>query len=71
MKSRGNGGSIVNVSSVVGIYAVSNYSVYAATKGAVQALTISMALEFGPYQAGLCFISFICFYFEEESEITN
>lgn len=62
MKTRGKGGSIVNVSSVAGMYAIQNYSVYSATKGAVQALTISMALEFGPYQAGLflfCFFVFI------------
>lgn len=66
MKTKGKGGSIVNVSSVAGIYAIQNYSVYSATKGAVQALTISMALEFGPYQAGLFFIFVFCFYFEVE-----
>ena len=50
MKRRGKGGSIVNVSSIAALHAIPNYSVYASTKGAVQALTITMAHEFGPYQ---------------------
>jgi 3-oxoacyl-[acyl-carrier protein] reductase len=42
------GGSIVNISSVVGRYPVANASVYSATKGAVDAITKSLAKELGP-----------------------
>jgi 3-oxoacyl-[acyl-carrier protein] reductase len=42
------GGSIVNISSVVGRHPVANASVYSATKGAVDAITKSLAKELGP-----------------------
>lgn len=42
------GSSIVNVSSLAGISAIQGHSVYSATKAAVDMLTKSMALEFGP-----------------------
>jgi 3-oxoacyl-[acyl-carrier protein] reductase len=42
------GGSVVNISSVVGRHAVANASVYSATKGAVDAITKSLAKELGP-----------------------
>lgn len=42
------GGSIMNISSVVSTLAVPNGSVYSATKGAVDALTRSLAAELGP-----------------------
>lgn len=42
------GGSIVNLSSVVATTPVPNASVYSATKGAVDALTRSLAAELGP-----------------------
>jgi 3-oxoacyl-[acyl-carrier protein] reductase len=42
------GGSIVNISSVVSTMAFPNASVYSATKGAVDALTRSLAAELGP-----------------------
>jgi 3-oxoacyl-[acyl-carrier protein] reductase len=42
------GGSIVNISSVVSRMAVPNAAVYSATKGAVDALTRSLAAELGP-----------------------
>jgi 3-oxoacyl-[acyl-carrier protein] reductase len=42
------GGSIVNISSVVGRSPVANASVYSATKGAVDAITKSLAKELGP-----------------------
>ena len=41
------GGSIVNISSVVGRHPVANTSVYSATKGAVDAITKSLAKELG------------------------
>ncbi|GFR23909.1 hypothetical protein TNCT_342061 [Trichonephila clavata] len=49
MKARGKGGSIVNLSSVMGFTVAPAYGVYCASKGAVDQLTRSMALDFGPY----------------------
>lgn len=43
-----NGGSIVNVSSLAGLRAFANHSIYSASKAAVDALTRSFALELGP-----------------------
>jgi 3-oxoacyl-[acyl-carrier protein] reductase len=43
-----DGGSIVNVSSIVSSYGVPNASVYSATKAAVDAVTRSLAKELGP-----------------------
>ncbi len=42
------GGSIVNISSVVSTMAFPNASVYSGTKGAVDAITRSLAAELGP-----------------------
>jgi 3-oxoacyl-[acyl-carrier protein] reductase len=42
------GGSVVNISSVVSTYAPPNGSVYSATKAAVDAVTKSLAKELGP-----------------------
>src|SRR5271169_4478533 len=42
------GGSVVNISSVVGRHPAANASVYSATKGAVDAITKSLAKELGP-----------------------
>lgn len=42
------GGSVINISSVVGKNAQPNGSVYGATKGAVDAITISLSKELGP-----------------------
>src|SRR6266446_1104433 len=42
------GGSIINISSVVSTMGVPNGAVYSATKGAVDALTRSLAKELGP-----------------------
>jgi 3-oxoacyl-[acyl-carrier protein] reductase len=42
------GGSIVNISSVVGRHPLPGASVYSATKGAVDAITKSLAKELGP-----------------------
>lgn len=43
-----NGGSIINISSIVGPMPVPNASVYSATKAAVDAITVSLAGELGP-----------------------
>jgi 3-oxoacyl-[acyl-carrier protein] reductase len=42
------GGSVVNISSVAGTNPIANASVYSATKGAVDAITKSLARELGP-----------------------
>ena len=44
----GNGGSIVNISSQVSIFGGNQLAAYASSKGAVNALTISLAQELGP-----------------------
>jgi 3-oxoacyl-[acyl-carrier protein] reductase len=44
----GAGGSIINISSIVGPMPVPTASVYSATKAAVDALTISLSRELGP-----------------------
>jgi 3-oxoacyl-[acyl-carrier protein] reductase len=44
----GNGGSIINISSIVGPMPVPNASVYSATKAAVDAITVALAGELGP-----------------------
>jgi 3-oxoacyl-[acyl-carrier protein] reductase len=43
-----SGGSIINISSVVSTLAVPQSAVYSATKGAVDAITRSLAAELGP-----------------------
>ncbi|MBN1444794.1 MAG: glucose 1-dehydrogenase [Candidatus Omnitrophica bacterium] len=45
---RANGGSIINTSSSAGVVGVPGCDAYTATKGAVIALTRSMAVEYGP-----------------------
>jgi 3-oxoacyl-[acyl-carrier protein] reductase len=42
------GGSIINISSVVGPMPIENASVYSATKAAVDAVTIALSKELGP-----------------------
>ena len=42
------GGSIINISSVVGPMAAATASVYSATKGAVDSITVALSKELGP-----------------------
>ncbi len=42
------GGSIINISSIVGPMPIATASVYCATKAAVDAITVSLSLELGP-----------------------
>lgn len=44
----GAGGSIINISSIVSTLAIPESAVYSATKGAVDAITRSLAAELGP-----------------------
>jgi 3-oxoacyl-[acyl-carrier protein] reductase len=44
----GEGGSVLNISSIVGPMPVQSASVYSATKAAVDALTIALSQELGP-----------------------
>jgi NAD(P)-dependent dehydrogenase (short-subunit alcohol dehydrogenase family) len=46
---RSGGGSIVNVSTVVAARGFRNTSAYAASKGGINALTMQLAVELGPY----------------------
>lgn len=48
MAERGSG-SVINISSVVGSLGTPFQAAYAATKGAVDAMTRSLAAEYGPY----------------------
>jgi NAD(P)-dependent dehydrogenase (short-subunit alcohol dehydrogenase family) len=47
---RARGGAIVNQASVAGLVGVSNFAAYCAAKGAVIALTRSMAVDLAPWQ---------------------
>lgn len=48
MLDEGDGGTIINMSSVAGIIGQATFSVYHTTKGAVRLLTYSLADELGP-----------------------
>ena len=50
MVERGEGGAIVNISSMTTNVAFKDHTSYTASKGAVDALTKVMALELGPQQ---------------------
>ena len=50
MVERAQGGSIVNISSVGGMKAVPNHTIYCSAKGAMDQLTRTMALELGPHK---------------------
>ena len=45
-RMKGRGGAIVNVASLAGLHGVKNRTLYATTKGAVLAMTKSLALEY-------------------------
>jgi NAD(P)-dependent dehydrogenase (short-subunit alcohol dehydrogenase family) len=47
---KAHGGSIIHVSSVVGLVGVRNRSAYSTSKGAIVALTRSMAMDYAQYQ---------------------
>jgi 3-oxoacyl-[acyl-carrier protein] reductase len=49
MRLRGGGGSIVNISSVVGLRGYRGMAVYAATKGGIDAFTRALARELGSW----------------------
>jgi NAD(P)-dependent dehydrogenase (short-subunit alcohol dehydrogenase family) len=48
MLDKGDGGAIINMSSVAGIIGQATFSVYHTTKGAIRLLTYSLADELGP-----------------------
>jgi 3-oxoacyl-[acyl-carrier protein] reductase len=50
MRMRGEGGSIVNISSVVGLRGYRGMAVYSATKGGMDAMTRSLARELGAWK---------------------
>ncbi len=47
---RGTGGSIVNVTSVLGIRGMPNSAAYAASKGGINSLTVQLAIELAPHR---------------------
>ena len=46
----GDGGSIVNISSIASFRAVPNHTIYCTAKAALDMLTMTLALELGPHQ---------------------
>ena len=50
MLAAGNGGAIVNVSSAARVLAVPGFSAYIAAKGAIEAMTRTLALELAPHR---------------------
>lgn len=50
MVERGEGGAIVNMSSVAGLRALNNHTIYCSAKGGLDMLTKTMALELGPHK---------------------
>ena len=50
MRIRGDGGSIVNISSVVGLRGYRGMAVYSATKGGMDAMTRALARELGAWK---------------------
>ena len=52
MVNRGNGGSIVMVSSTSSLGAIPDHSVYCSSKGALDQLARCLALELGPHKVG-------------------
>ena len=48
VKVMGSGGSIINISSIVGQMPVQQAAVYSATKAAVDAITVALSQELGP-----------------------
>jgi 3-oxoacyl-[acyl-carrier protein] reductase len=48
VKLMGSGGSVINISSIVGQMPVQQASVYSATKAAVDAITVALSQELGP-----------------------
>jgi NADP-dependent 3-hydroxy acid dehydrogenase YdfG len=53
MVERGTGGHVVNIASILGIYALPNLSAYVATKFAVRGLSEAMRDELAPHKIGV------------------
>ncbi len=50
MVAQGNGGRVINVTSVVDIQPIADLSAYVTAKGGILGLTKTLAVEFGPHQ---------------------
>jgi NADP-dependent 3-hydroxy acid dehydrogenase YdfG len=53
MIARGAGGHVVNISSILGVYAAPNVSAYVASKFAVRGLSQSLRAELAPHRIGV------------------
>jgi NAD(P)-dependent dehydrogenase (short-subunit alcohol dehydrogenase family) len=53
MVERGTGGHVVNVASILGIYAAANLTAYVASKFAVRGLSESLRVELAPHKIGV------------------
>ncbi len=53
MVSRGAGGHVVNISSILGIYPAPNVTAYVASKFAVRGLSLSLRQELAPHKIGV------------------
>ena len=59
MVERGDGGAIVNMSSIGGMRAAPRHTIYCSSKGALDMLTRTMALELGPHKVKKIFSKYI------------
>lgn len=50
MKENGNGGSIINISSICSVLSVKNLICYSTSKGGIEAMSKQMAVELAPYK---------------------
>jgi NAD(P)-dependent dehydrogenase (short-subunit alcohol dehydrogenase family) len=53
MVERGAGGHVINIASILGIYAAGNVTAYAATKFAVRGFSLSLREELAPHKIGV------------------
>ena len=53
MVARGQGGHVINISSILGIYAAPNVTAYVASKFAVRGLSLSLREELAPHKIGV------------------
>ena len=60
MVERGEGGAIVNMSSIGGLRAGNKHTIYCSAKAGLDMLTRTMALELGPHQVRIYILGKNC-----------